>query len=139
MSHWHFIEMLSLNRTRRWSFLIKNETEKFLIPVAHNWIWKPKYSCYSNWILNSGVYYENGNGQFFANLYHLPSGFANEWLRIPSRCQLVVCLTTSLQSFLGPEAYSQLEHVFRNEDAIQSDSCSTKFCIDQLVTSSVER
>eukprot|EP00871_Galdieria_phlegrea_P000191 jgi/Galph1/1172/GphlegSOOS_G5888.1 len=94
--------------------LIKNETEKFLIP----------FTDHQNWILNSGVYYENGNGQLLCqSLSSAPASFStNEWLTIPSRCQLVVCSTTSLQSFLGPEAYSQLEHVFRNEDAIQSDS-----------------
>eukprot|EP00871_Galdieria_phlegrea_P003310 jgi/Galph1/3980/GphlegSOOS_G2637.1 len=117
--------------------LIKNETEKFLIPEAKNivairLVVSTKYTKkvirqftdHQNWILNSGVYYENGNRQLLCqSLSSAPaSGFANEWLRIPPRCQLVVCLTTSLQSFLGPEAYSQLEHVFRNEDAIQSDS-----------------
>eukprot|EP00871_Galdieria_phlegrea_P002144 jgi/Galph1/2930/GphlegSOOS_G1609.1 len=123
---------------------IKNETEKFLIPVAQQLDLEAKnivaiqlvvstkytkevirqFTDHQNWILNSGVYYENGNGQLLCqSLSSAPASFStNEWLTIPSRCQLVVCSTTSLQSFLGPEAYSQLEHVFRNEDAIQSDS-----------------
>eukprot|EP00871_Galdieria_phlegrea_P003483 jgi/Galph1/4135/GphlegSOOS_G42.1 len=122
---------------------IKNETEKFLIPVAQQVdlesknivaiqvIISTKYSIevtrqftdHQNWVLNSGTY-ENDNGHIYhQSLSSAPvSGSTNKWLRIPSRCQLVVCSTTSLQSFLGPEAYSQLEQVFRNEDAIQTDS-----------------
>eukprot|EP00871_Galdieria_phlegrea_P002026 jgi/Galph1/2824/GphlegSOOS_G1490.1 len=124
--------------------LIKNETEKFLIPVAQQLdletknivviqvIVSTKYTkhvtkqltYHQNWILNSGVYYENGNRQLLCqSLSSAPaSGFANEWLRIPSRCQLVVCSATSLQSFLGREAYSQLEQVFKNDDTVHSDS-----------------
>eukprot|EP00871_Galdieria_phlegrea_P005064 jgi/Galph1/5559/GphlegSOOS_G4235.1 len=106
---------------------IKNETEKFLIPV----IVSTKYTKevtrqfidHQNWILNSGTY-ENDNGHIC--LQSLPSPPAcdssNEWLSIPQRCQLVVCSTTGLQSFLGTEAYSQLEQVFKNEDVIQSAS-----------------
>eukprot|EP00871_Galdieria_phlegrea_P002203 jgi/Galph1/2984/GphlegSOOS_G1641.1 len=124
--------------------LIKDETEKFLIPVAQQLDLKAKnivviqliistkysievtrqFTDHQNWILNSGVYYENDNGELVCqSLSSAAVSFStNEWLTIPSRCQLVVCWTTSLQSFLGREAYSQLEHVFRNEDAIQSDS-----------------
>eukprot|EP00871_Galdieria_phlegrea_P000111 jgi/Galph1/10/GphlegSOOS_G66.1 len=122
---------------------IKNETEKFLIPVAQQLdleannmaviqvIVSTKYTKevtrqfidHQNWILNSGTY-ENDNGHIC--LQSLPSPPAcdssNEWLSIPQRCQLVVCSTTGLQSFLGTEAYSQLEQVFKNEDVIQSAS-----------------
>eukprot|EP00871_Galdieria_phlegrea_P003576 jgi/Galph1/4219/GphlegSOOS_G2837.1 len=123
---------------------IKDETEKFLIPVAQQLELKAKnivviqliistkysievtrkFTDHQNWILNSGVYYENDNGELVCQSLSSAaiSGFANEWLTIPSRCQLVVCSTTSLQSFLGPEAYSQLEQVFRNENATQTDS-----------------
>eukprot|EP00871_Galdieria_phlegrea_P003315 jgi/Galph1/3985/GphlegSOOS_G2670.1 len=82
-----------------------------------------QFTDHQNWVLNSGTY-ENDNGHIYhQSLSSAPvSGSTNKWLRIPSRCQLVVCSTTSLQSFLGPEAYSQLEQVFRNEDAIQTDS-----------------
>eukprot|EP00871_Galdieria_phlegrea_P000633 jgi/Galph1/1570/GphlegSOOS_G261.1 len=58
---------------------------------------------HQNWILNSGTY-ENDNG-LFLNVVN--------WL---------FCSTTGLQSFLGTEAYSQLEQVFKNEDVIQSAS-----------------
>eukprot|EP00871_Galdieria_phlegrea_P002533 jgi/Galph1/3280/GphlegSOOS_G1934.1 len=122
---------------------IKDETEKFLIPVAQQLDLKAKnivviqliistkysievtrqFTDHQNWILNSGTY-ENDNGHIYHQSLSSPSssGSANEWLTIPSRCQLVVCSTTSLQSFLGTEAYSQLEQVFKNEDAIQTDS-----------------
>eukprot|EP00871_Galdieria_phlegrea_P001832 jgi/Galph1/264/GphlegSOOS_G5009.1 len=102
--------------------LIKNETEKFLIPVAQQLDLETKnivairlvvstkytkkvirqFTDHQNWLMNSRLYYENDNGQLLCqSLSSAPaSGFANEWLRIPSRCQLVVCLTTSLQSFL---------------------------------------
>eukprot|EP00871_Galdieria_phlegrea_P004173 jgi/Galph1/4757/GphlegSOOS_G3423.1 len=124
--------------------LIKDETENFLIPVVQQLELKAKnivviqiiistkysievtrqFTDHQNWILNSGVYYENDNGELVCQSLSSAaiSGSTNEWLTIPSRCQLVVCSTTSLQSFLGPESYSQLEQVFRNEDAIQTDS-----------------
>eukprot|EP00871_Galdieria_phlegrea_P003741 jgi/Galph1/4368/GphlegSOOS_G3027.1 len=122
---------------------IKNETEKFLIPVAQQLGLKAKnivviqlvvstrytkevtkqFTDHQNWVLNSGTY-ENDNGHIYhQSLSSAPiSGSANEWLTIPSRCQLAVCSTTSVQSFFGPVAYSQLGEVFLNEDAIQTDS-----------------
>eukprot|EP00871_Galdieria_phlegrea_P004270 jgi/Galph1/4844/GphlegSOOS_G3469.1 len=122
---------------------IKNETEKFLIPVAQQLdleannmaviqvIVSTKYTKevtrqfidHQNWILNSGTY-ENDNGHICLQSLSSPPACDsnNEWLSIPQRCQLVVCSTTGLQSFLGTEAYSQLEQVFKNEDVIQSAS-----------------
>eukprot|EP00871_Galdieria_phlegrea_P002728 jgi/Galph1/3456/GphlegSOOS_G2107.1 len=139
--------------------LIKNETEKFLIPVAQQLDLKAKnmaiiqvivstkytkevtrqFTDHQNWTLNSGIYYENDNGHICLQSLSSPPACdsCNEWLIIPSRCQLVVCSATSWQSFLGREAYSELGEVFVNEDAIQSDS--KLFPLSSTLTIGVER
>eukprot|EP00871_Galdieria_phlegrea_P000797 jgi/Galph1/1718/GphlegSOOS_G406.1 len=106
--------------------LIKNETEKFLILVAQQLDLETKnmviiqvivstkytkevtrqFTDHQNWVLNSGIYYENDNGHICLQSLSSPPACdsSNEWLRIPS------------------QAYSQLGEVFVNEDAIQSAS-----------------
>ncbi|GJQ15740.1 hypothetical protein GpartN1_g7531.t1 [Galdieria partita] len=68
-----------------------------------------------NWILNSGVYYEDNNNNIVyssINSEIQPQNIRKEWLRIPPHCQVVVCSTTSLQTFLGRKASEELERVF---------------------------
>eukprot|EP00871_Galdieria_phlegrea_P001284 jgi/Galph1/2156/GphlegSOOS_G867.1 len=83
-----------------------------------------QFTEHPNWMLNSGTYHENDNGDIYRqSLSSTPAyGSTNEWLTIPSRCQPVVCSTIGLQSFLGPEACSQLGQVFISENTIQIDS-----------------
>ncbi|GJQ10447.1 hypothetical protein GpartN1_g2238.t1 [Galdieria partita] len=115
--------------------MIKAEVAKFLHPVASQLeleqndltaiqlIVSNKYteevsrqfSDNQNWILNSGVYYEdNTNNIVYSsiNSERQPQNVRQEWLRIPPHCQVVVCSTTSLRTFLGRKASEDLERVF---------------------------
>ncbi|GJQ14080.1 hypothetical protein GpartN1_g5871.t1 [Galdieria partita] len=115
--------------------MIKAEVAKFLHPVASQLelvqndltaiqlIVSNKYTeevsrqfrDNQNWILNSGVYYEdNTNNIVYSsiNSERQPQNIREEWLRIPPHCQVVVCSTTSLQTFLGRKASEELERVF---------------------------
>ncbi|GJQ09154.1 hypothetical protein GpartN1_g945.t1 [Galdieria partita] len=68
-----------------------------------------------NWILNSGVYYEDNNNNIVyssINSERQPQNIREEWLWIPPHCQVVVCSTTSLRTFLGCKASEDLERVF---------------------------
>ncbi|GJQ13833.1 hypothetical protein GpartN1_g5624.t1 [Galdieria partita] len=115
--------------------MIKSEVAKFLHPLASQLeleqnnlraiqlIVSDKYTeevsrqfrDNQNWILNSGVYYEdNTNNIVYSsiNSERQPQNIREEWLRIPPHCQVVVCSTTSLQTFLGRKASEELERVF---------------------------
>ncbi|GJQ15548.1 hypothetical protein GpartN1_g7339.t1 [Galdieria partita] len=115
--------------------MIKAEVAKFLHPVASQLeleqndltaiqlIVSDKYAeevsrhfrDNQNWILNSGVYYEdNTNNIVYSSINSeiQPQNIREEWLRIPPHCQVVVCSTTSLQTFLGRKASEELERVF---------------------------
>ncbi|GJQ13972.1 hypothetical protein GpartN1_g5763.t1 [Galdieria partita] len=68
-----------------------------------------------NWILNSGVYYEDNNNNIVyssINSERQSQNIREEWLWIPPHCQVVVCSTTSLRTFLGCKASEELERVF---------------------------
>ncbi|KAK4527100.1 hypothetical protein GAYE_SCF34G5022 [Galdieria yellowstonensis] len=72
-----------------------------------------------SWILDSGVHYEDGNGQL-TNLSLSSQSFVGshrEWLTIPSRCQLVICSPQSLTEFLGGTPDIKLERLFCNSRA----------------------
>ncbi|GJQ14328.1 hypothetical protein GpartN1_g6119.t1 [Galdieria partita] len=115
--------------------MIKAEVAKFLHPVASQLeleqndltaiqlIVSNKYTeevsrqfrDNQNWILNSGVYYEDNNNNIVyssINSEIQPQNIREEWLWIPPHCQVVVCSTTSLQTFLGRKASEELERVF---------------------------
>ncbi|GJQ15928.1 hypothetical protein GpartN1_g7719.t1 [Galdieria partita] len=115
--------------------MIKAEVAKFLHPVASQLeleqnnltaiqlIVSDKYteevsrqfSDNQNWILNSGVYYEDNNNNIVyssINSEIQPQNIREEWLWIPPHCQVVVCSTTSLRTFLGCKASEDLERVF---------------------------
>ncbi|GJQ13370.1 hypothetical protein GpartN1_g5161.t1 [Galdieria partita] len=115
--------------------LIKSEVAKFLHPVASQLelqqnnlkaiqlIVSDKYTeevskqfrNNQNWILNSGVYYEDNNNNIVyssINSERQPQNIREEWLWIPPHCQVVVCSTTSLRTFLGCKASEDLERVF---------------------------
>ncbi|GJQ13915.1 hypothetical protein GpartN1_g5706.t1 [Galdieria partita] len=115
--------------------MIKAEFAKFLHPVASQLeleqnnlraiqlIVSDKYTeevskqfrNNQNWILNSGVYYEDNNNNIVyssINSEIQPQNIREEWLWIPPHCQVVVCSTTSLRTFLGCKASEDLERVF---------------------------
>ncbi|GJQ11955.1 hypothetical protein GpartN1_g3746.t1 [Galdieria partita] len=115
--------------------MIKSEVAKFLHPVASQLeleqnnlraiqlIVSDKYTeevsrqfrDNQNWILNSGVYYEDNNNNIVytsINSEIQPQNIREEWLWIPPHCQVVVCSTTSLRTFLGLKASRDLERVF---------------------------
>ncbi|GJQ14487.1 hypothetical protein GpartN1_g6278.t1 [Galdieria partita] len=115
--------------------MIKAEVAKFLHPVASQLeleqnnltaiqlIVSNKYTeevsrqfrDNQNWILNSGVYYEDNNNNIVyssINSERQPQNIREEWLWIPPHCQVVVCSTTSLRTFLGCKASEDLERVF---------------------------
>ncbi|GJQ09014.1 hypothetical protein GpartN1_g805.t1 [Galdieria partita] len=115
--------------------MIKAEVAKFLHPVASQLeleqnnltaiqlIVSDKYAeevskqfrNNQNWILNSGVYYEDNNNNIVyssINSEIQPQNIREEWLWIPPHCQVVVCSTTSLRTFLGRKASEDLERVF---------------------------
>ncbi|GJQ10947.1 hypothetical protein GpartN1_g2738.t1 [Galdieria partita] len=115
--------------------MIKSEVAKFLHPVASQLelmqnnlraiqlIVSNKYTeevsrqfrDNQNWILNSGVYYEDNNNNIVyssINSEIQPQNIREEWLWIPPHCQVVVCSTTSLRTFLGCKTSRDLERVF---------------------------
>ncbi|GJQ15044.1 hypothetical protein GpartN1_g6835.t1 [Galdieria partita] len=115
--------------------MIKAEVAKFLHPVASQLelmqnnlraiqlIVSDKYTeevskqfrNNQNWILNSGVYYEDNNNNIVyssINSERQQQNIREEWLWIPPHCQVVVCSTTSLRTFLGCKASRDLERVF---------------------------
>ncbi|GJD09539.1 hypothetical protein Gasu2_37850 [Galdieria sulphuraria] len=115
--------------------MIKAECAKFLHPVAsqldlenHNimaiqLIVSNKYTAEvskqlndsQNWVLDSGIYYEDHNNHIVSspiNSATKPQNTREEWLWIPPHCQVVVCSTSSLKSFLGCKASEDLDRVF---------------------------
>ncbi|KAK4524488.1 hypothetical protein GAYE_SCF03G2389 [Galdieria yellowstonensis] len=118
--------------------IIKEEVAKFLYPVSSQLdlennvtviqlivsdIYTPEICSYlkdnQSWILDSGVYYEDGNGQL-TNLSLSSQSFVGshrEWLTIPSGCQLVICSPQSLTEFLGGTPDNKLERLFCNSQA----------------------
>ncbi|GJQ14724.1 hypothetical protein GpartN1_g6515.t1 [Galdieria partita] len=115
--------------------MIKAEVAKFLHPVASQLelvqndltaiqlIVSDKYTeevskqfrNNQNWILNSGVYYEDNNNNIVyssINSEIQPQNIREEWLWIPPHCQIVVCSTTCLRTFLGCKASRDIERVF---------------------------
>ncbi|GJQ14981.1 hypothetical protein GpartN1_g6772.t1 [Galdieria partita] len=115
--------------------MIKAEVAKFLHPVASQLEWEQndltaiqlivsdkyteevsrQFRNNQNWILNSGVYYEDNNNNIVyssINSEIQPQNIREEWLWIPPHCQVVVCSTTSLRTFLGCKASEELERVF---------------------------
>ncbi|EME29984.1 archaeal ATPase / transposase [Galdieria sulphuraria] len=115
--------------------IIKAECAKFLHPVAsqldlenHNimaiqLIVSNKYTAEvskqlkdnQNWVLDSGIYYEDHNNHIVSspiNSATKPQNTREEWLWIPPHCQVVVCSTSSLKSFLGCKASEDLDRVF---------------------------
>ncbi|GJQ16009.1 hypothetical protein GpartN1_g7800.t1 [Galdieria partita] len=118
--------------------MIKSEVAKFLHPVASQLelmqnnlraiqlIVSDKYAeevskqfrNNQNWILNSGVYYEDNNNNIVyssINSEIQPQNIRKEWLCIPPHCQVVVCSTTSLRTFLGCKASRDIESVFGDD------------------------
>eukprot|EP00871_Galdieria_phlegrea_P001900 jgi/Galph1/2710/GphlegSOOS_G1364.1 len=124
--------------------LIKEETEKFLIPVAQQLdlasddifaiqlIISTNYTSQvskqfrdnQNWVLDSGIYNENANKEIsFRSISSSPPDSATkEWLTIPNRCQLVVCSTSNLKEFLGSAAYDKLQDIFSKVASHQRDT-----------------
>eukprot|EP00871_Galdieria_phlegrea_P003944 jgi/Galph1/4550/GphlegSOOS_G3203.1 len=110
---------------------IKEEVEKFLIPISKDidleeqnvfaiqLIVSTKYTEQvskqftdnQNWVLNSGIYYEQDNRELNVRPHNAPPlrGAVSQWLSIPDRCQLVVCSTETLKTFLGSDAYKELQ------------------------------
>eukprot|EP00871_Galdieria_phlegrea_P000518 jgi/Galph1/1467/GphlegSOOS_G155.1 len=110
---------------------IKEEVEKFLIPISKDidleeqnvfaiqLIISTKYTEQvskqftdnQNWVLNSGIYYEQDNRELNVRPHNAPPlrGAVSQWLSIPDRCQLVVCSTETLKTFLGSDAYKELQ------------------------------
>ncbi|GJQ15674.1 hypothetical protein GpartN1_g7465.t1 [Galdieria partita] len=115
--------------------MIKAEVAKFLHPVASQLeleqnnlraiqlIVSDKYTedvskqfrNNQNWILNSGVYYEDNNNNIVYSSINSEIQLQNireEWLWIPPHCQVVVCSSTSLRTFLGCKTSRDIESVF---------------------------
>eukprot|EP00871_Galdieria_phlegrea_P003745 jgi/Galph1/4371/GphlegSOOS_G3044.1 len=124
--------------------LIKEETEKFLIPVAQQLdlasddifaiqlIISTNYTSQvskqfrdnQNWVLDSGIYNENANKEISFRSFSSspPDSATKEWLTIPNRCQLVVCSTSNLKAFLGSVAYDKLQDIFSKVASHQRDT-----------------
>eukprot|EP00871_Galdieria_phlegrea_P003016 jgi/Galph1/3715/GphlegSOOS_G2358.1 len=124
--------------------LIKEETEKFLIPVAQHLdlasddifaiqlIISTNYTSQvskqfrdnQNWVLDSGIYNENANKEISFRSFSSspPDSATKEWLTIPNRCQLVVCSTSNLKAFLGSVAYDKLQDIFSKVASHQRDT-----------------
>eukprot|EP00871_Galdieria_phlegrea_P003744 jgi/Galph1/4370/GphlegSOOS_G3003.1 len=124
--------------------LIKEETEKFLIPVAQQLdlasddifaiqlIISTNYTNQvsrqfrdnQNWVLDSGIYNENANKEISFRSFSSspPDSATKEWLTIPNRCQLVVCSTSNLKEFLGSAAYDKLQDIFSKVASHQRDT-----------------
>jgi len=119
--------------------IIKEEVAKFLYPVSSQLdleennvtviqlivsdIYTPEICSYltdnQSWILDSGVYYEDGNEQLTNRSFSSQSfvGSHREWLTIPSGCQLVICSPQSLTEILGGTPDNELERLFCNSRA----------------------
>eukprot|EP00871_Galdieria_phlegrea_P000500 jgi/Galph1/1450/GphlegSOOS_G10.1 len=110
---------------------IKEEVEKFLIPISKDIDLEEQnvfaiqliistnyteqvskqFTDNQNWVLNSGIYYEQDNRELNVRPHNAPPlrGAVSQWLSIPDRCQLVVCSTETLKTFLGSDAYKELQ------------------------------
>eukprot|EP00871_Galdieria_phlegrea_P003485 jgi/Galph1/4137/GphlegSOOS_G2831.1 len=119
---------------------IKEEVEKFLIPISKDidleeqnvfaiqLIVSTKYTEQvskqftdnQNWVLNSGIYYEQDNRELNVRPHNAPPlrGAVSQWLSIPDRCQLVVCSTETLKTFLGSDAYKELQKKLQVDNSL---------------------
>eukprot|EP00871_Galdieria_phlegrea_P000661 jgi/Galph1/1596/GphlegSOOS_G283.1 len=71
-----------------------------------------QFTEHENWVLDSGIYDEQDNRElnFRSHNSLLPRcSTVNQWLSIPDRCQLVVCSKENLKTFLGSDAYKELQ------------------------------
>eukprot|EP00871_Galdieria_phlegrea_P000333 jgi/Galph1/12/GphlegSOOS_G68.1 len=110
----------------------KKEVDKFLIPISKDIDLKEKnvfaiqlivstnyteqvtkqFTEHENWVLDSGIYDEQDNRELNVRSHNslLPRcSTVNQWLSIPDRCQLVVCSRENLKTFLGSDAYKELQ------------------------------
>ncbi|GJQ14722.1 hypothetical protein GpartN1_g6513.t1 [Galdieria partita] len=97
--------------------LVQNDLTAIQLIVSNKYIEEVsrQFRNNQNWILNSGVYYEDNNNNIVyssINSEIQPQNIREEWLWIPPHCQVVVCSTTSLRTFLGCKASEDLERVF---------------------------
>eukprot|EP00871_Galdieria_phlegrea_P003942 jgi/Galph1/4549/GphlegSOOS_G3204.1 len=111
---------------------IKKEVDKFLIPISKDIELEEKnvfaiqlivstkyteqvtkqFTEHENWVLDSGIYDEQDNRELNVRSHNslLPRcSTVNQWLSIPDRCQLVVCSKENLKTFLGSDAYKELQ------------------------------
>lgn len=61
---------------------------------------------HQDWVLNSGVYYEDVNDHIVCcpiDSNSVPEVIKQEWITVPPHCQVVVCSKETLEEFLGFE------------------------------------
>eukprot|EP00871_Galdieria_phlegrea_P003173 jgi/Galph1/3857/GphlegSOOS_G2538.1 len=119
---------------------IKEEVEKFLIPISKDIDLEEQnvfaiqliistnyteqvskqFTDNENWVLNSGIYYEQDNRELNVRPHNAPPlrGAVSQWLSIPDRCQLVVCSTETLKTFLGSDAYKELQKKLQVDNSL---------------------
>eukprot|EP00871_Galdieria_phlegrea_P000440 jgi/Galph1/1397/GphlegSOOS_G92.1 len=119
---------------------IKEEVEKFLIPISKDIDLEEQnvfaiqliistnyteqvskqFTDNQNWVLNSGIYYEQDNRELNVRPHNAPPlrGAVSQWLSIPDRCQLVVCSTETLKTFLGSDAYKELQKKLQVDNSL---------------------
>ncbi|KAK4525595.1 hypothetical protein GAYE_SCF15G3504 [Galdieria yellowstonensis] len=141
--------------------MIKEEVDKFLVPVASqlelekNDIWaiqlvlstsynneiSSHFTDKQNWIMNTGVYYE----ERFKKKHPSPSAWQDtsssnsdkEGLHIGPNCQLVVCSVDNLKDFLGQQVYEQLQKVSSDTESVLNKLDPLAKLLGQLLTSDV--
>ncbi|KAK4522640.1 hypothetical protein GAYE_PCTG14G0530 [Galdieria yellowstonensis] len=122
--------------------MIKEEADKFLVPVSSqldlekNDIWaiqlivstsynnevSSHFTDKQNWIMNTGVYYEEcfkkKHPSLSASQDTSNSDSDNESLYVGPNCQLVVCSAENLKNFLGQQVYDQLRKAYFGSESV---------------------
>eukprot|EP00871_Galdieria_phlegrea_P003848 jgi/Galph1/4464/GphlegSOOS_G3070.1 len=117
---------------------IKKEVDKFLIPISKDIDLKEQnvfaiqlivntnyteqvtkqFTEHENWVLDSGIYDEQDNRELNFRPHNAPPLRGASWLSIPDRCQLVVCSTETLKTFLGSDAYKELQKKLQADNSL---------------------
>eukprot|EP00871_Galdieria_phlegrea_P000488 jgi/Galph1/143/GphlegSOOS_G4940.1 len=115
---------------------IKEEVEKFLIPISKDIDLEEQNvfaiqliisTNYTEQVISNlqttrigGIYYEQDNRELNVRPHNAPPlrGAVSQWLSIPDRCQLVVCSTETLKTFLGSDAYKELQKKLQVDNSL---------------------
>jgi len=73
------------------------------------------FTDHQNLVLNSGVYYEDDDGNLKSNLSDFSSYSKKKWLEVHVNCQVVICSPQNLKDFLGSSVYENLERGFNDD------------------------